>query len=132
MADNFAIWKQHFINQAKGLIPHQEKFYKVASEKGGGGKGLTSGEFKMVSPTQEVVERAKTQPPLPVSIYDPISGLMTHSSGRPRSVHTSYKRKATSANKSYKGGKKRKVGKKKTGKKKLKKSTNKKKKPHKK
>jgi len=92
MADNFSVWKQHFVNQAKGLIPHQEKFYKVASQKDGGGKGITSGEMKMVTPTQEVVERAKTQSPLPSAIYDPVSGVMVHSSGRPKSVRR-YKKK---------------------------------------
>jgi len=122
MGDNFAIWKQHFINQAKGLVPHQEKFYKVASQNEGVGKGITSGEIKMVTPTQEVVERAKTQPPLPPAIYDPISGVMAHSLGRPRSVRKykkarPTKKKKVKANKKNKRRKKRGVNNRKKNKK---------------
>lgn len=109
MADNFAVWKQHFINQAKGLIPHQEKFYKVASDNRRGGNGITSGEIKMITPTQEVVQRAKTQSPLPPAIYDPLSGVMTHSAGRPRSVRKYGKKKKTTKRTSRGKTKKRKI-----------------------
>ena len=46
-------WVKHFSDMAQGLIPYQKKKHTVAPEVG-------SGDIKIVTPTQEVVERART------------------------------------------------------------------------
>jgi hypothetical protein len=86
MSEEFQAWKNHFIDQAKGLIPYQKKFYKVSMQQGGG----TQPQIKMVSPTEQIVERAKAslQPP---SVYDPVTGVMQQTKGK--HIPTSYKRK---------------------------------------
>ena len=134
MNEEFHIWKQHFINQAKGLIPQGKHFYKVSSQKG---KGETTANIKMVSPTEQVVERAKSAvsqaPSVPPTVYDPVTGVIQSSKRLPHGKAISRKRKKKNTNKVPK--KKRKVSskkktkkKKKINQKKGKKKTNKKKK----
>lgn len=92
MSNNFEVWKNHFINQARGLIPHQEKFYSVTVDKGGGAEvGKNNESINLVSPMQQVVERAKTDISNPTNIYDPVTGIIRHSSTRPRTVRKSSK-----------------------------------------
>ena len=43
---------KHFSDMAQGLVPYQRKFYKVHPQVG-------SGDIKIVTPTEAVVERAK-------------------------------------------------------------------------
>lgn len=71
MGDNFEIWKQHFIKQARGLIPHEKVFYKVSEQTGRGKEE----NIKMVSPTEQVVERAKSNLSNPPVVYDPVTGI---------------------------------------------------------
>ena len=105
MEDNFAVWKKHFIDQAKGLIPHQSQFYKVttsAREEGSMEEGKKN--VKIESPLKQMIVRAKNAPQ---TIYDPTTGVMRHSLGKPRSVQTSkkkrsVKKKSTKASKSKK------------------------------
>ena len=71
MGDEFQIWKRHFIDQARGVIPHQRNFYKVSNQKGKG-----EGEnIKMVAPTQQILERAKASLSDPPVVYDPVTGI---------------------------------------------------------
>lgn len=77
MGDNFQEWKQHFIDQAKGLIPHEKKFYRVSQQKVK--EPTREVNIKMVSPTEQVVERAKATISNPPTKYDPVSGLMLKS-----------------------------------------------------
>lgn len=85
MTEEFHAWKKHFIDQAKGLIPHQKKFYKVSMQQGGGSQPI----LKMVSPTEQVVERAKLeQPP---TMYDAVTGVMQQT----KMKHTTVKRKTS-------------------------------------
>jgi len=135
MGDNFATWKEHFIQQARGLVPHQRKFYRVSLQHGKGGEPA----IKMVSPTQEVVERAKSNLNDPPSVYDPVSGVMQHTEGKHVKVMPKRKRKSKPTSKSSKYSKKRKkvkskkkVKKKKTHKSKKKRTSKKKSKPKKK
>ena len=52
MATSGAMWTQHFVDMARGLIPYQKRLYKVTVQTG-------NGDVQMVTPTQAVVERAK-------------------------------------------------------------------------
>ena len=52
MAASGAMWTQHFVDMARGLIPYQKRLYKVTVQTG-------NGDVQMVTPTQAVVERAK-------------------------------------------------------------------------
>ena len=52
MAASGAMWTQHFMDMARGLIPYQKRLYKVTVQTG-------NGDVQMVTPTQAVVERAK-------------------------------------------------------------------------
>jgi hypothetical protein len=72
MSEDFQVWKNHFINQAKGLIPHQKRFYKVSMQQGGGSQPI----IKMVSPTEQIVERAKSTLDQAPSVFDPVTGVM--------------------------------------------------------
>ena len=45
-------WVKHFTDMAQGLIPYRRKMYTVTSQVG-------SGDVKIVTPTQAVVDRAK-------------------------------------------------------------------------
>ena len=89
MGDDFVVWKQHFIDQARGHIPFQKKFYKVSSQGGRGGEP----SIKMVTPTEQLVERAKSSLSHPPSIYDPVTGVMQHSEGDHLTGKISLKRK---------------------------------------
>ena len=132
MGGDFEIWKRHFINQAKGLIPHQDRFYQVTSEKGSG-EGMQNDKhpITIVSPMQQIVERAKTDIINPSPIYDPVTGVVRHSVKRARTVRKYTKKKQPSKRKP-KNKKKQKPrkpkGKKKTKRKTLKNKTRKKKK----
>lgn len=86
MGDRFSVWKRHFENQARGLIPHDNAFYKVSSDSKKRGEGDSESKVSLVSPTQQVVERAKNQIKYHDTIYDPVTGIMLHSTGKPRSV----------------------------------------------
>lgn len=89
MGEEFQTWKQHFINQARGLIPHQRKFYKVSLQEGGGEQP----RIKMVSPTEQIVERAKATLEQPPSVYDPVTGVMQQTSGKHIKARRPRKRK---------------------------------------
>lgn len=124
MADEFNTWKRHFIEQARGLIPHERNFYKVSSQTG---KGETT-NIKMVTPTEQVVERARATLSQPASVYDPVTGIMQRTQARHKTI-SSQKRKRKVTKKQTSRSKKRKIGgvkrKKSTGKKlKRKKKTN--------
>lgn len=92
MTDKFTIWKNHFINQAKGLIPHQHSFYGVSSQNKGN-EVKSEHQSKIMLPTQEIVERVKRAQPNPLSIYDPVTGEMSHFSNSSRGVRRSYTRR---------------------------------------
>lgn len=89
MGDDFEIWKNHFIDQARGRIPFHRKFYKVSNQGGHGTRVSGDPSIKMVTPTEQVVERAKTTLSDPPSIYDPVTGVMQHSEGDHTGVRTS-------------------------------------------
>lgn len=89
MGDEFQTWKEHFIEQAKGLVPHQRKFYRVSMQHGKGGEP----PIKMVSPTEQVVERAKSTLSQPPTIYDPVTGIMQHANRKHSKINTPRKRK---------------------------------------
>ena len=89
MTEEFQTWKQHFIEQAKGLIPHQKSFYKVSMQQGKGDQP----NIKMVSPTEQIVERAKSSLVQPPSVYDPVTGVMLQTSGKHLKIPTARKRK---------------------------------------
>lgn len=72
MSEEFQTWRQHFIDQAKGLIPHQRKFYKVSMQEGKGKEPA----IKMISPVQSIINRAKSEIAHPPSVYDPVTGIM--------------------------------------------------------
>lgn len=113
MGEEFQVWKKHFINQAHGLVPHQKKFYNVSEQVGRGGNA----SIKLVTPTQQVVERAKStlsQPTTsePPTVFDPVMGVMQHTAKKHNKVKTSRKRKVISHGKNSKNSKKRKISKK--------------------
>ena len=133
MGADFEEWKKHFLDQARGLIPHQRNFYKVSEQRG---KGAGETNIKMVSPTQQVVERAKSTLSNPPTVYDPVTGVVhrPESSSKttriPKRKYTS--RKVTNPKKYKKEKKKkktRKINKKKKCKKVSRKNLSKKKKP---
>lgn len=113
MSNNFEVWKNHFIRQAKGLIPHEKQFYQVTTEKGDSEKIKNDHNVTLVSPMQEVVERAKTNINNPIPTYDPVTGVVRHLARKPRSI-----RKSTTKNKKKKKnqGKKKKKSSKTKGK----------------
>ena len=122
MDEEFKIWKDHFIDQAHGLIPHEKRFYKVSTQKGRGVKP----NIKLISPTEQIVERAKSSLSNPPEVYDPVTGTM-QTKKRPRQVKNSRKRRKKKEQKG-RGGKKRKICKPKKKKKKKKKKPRSKKK----
>jgi len=90
MADNFSVWKEHFIKQAKGLIPHENYFYRVVTagrEEGSMEEGKNN--VKVVTPLAQIVERAKNAP---TDTYDPTTGVIRQLLSKPRKVRTSKKR----------------------------------------
>lgn len=95
MGEEFQVWKDHFISQARGNLPHQKGFYNVSEQLGQGG----SASIKLVSPTQQVVERAKStlsnsedmQAP---TIYDPVTGVMQSTSKKHSKIKSHRKRKS--------------------------------------
>lgn len=103
MSEEFQVWKQHFINQAKGLIPHQKRFYKVSMQHGAG----VQPTIKLISPTEQIVDRAKASLEQPPTIYDPVTGAMQQTSGKHIKTTTPRKRKRKATTK--KNHKKRKV-----------------------
>lgn len=112
MADEFQIWKDHFIRQAHGKMPHEKKFYNVSEQVGQGG----GANIKLISPTQQMVERAKSTLSHPEdshapTIYDPVTGVMQNSTKEHRKVKSPRKRKYKTHSK--KGAKKRRIPKKK-------------------
>ena len=106
MGDEFHVWKQHFIDQARGLIPHQRNFYKVSEQKGKGDQP----SIKLVSPTEQVVERAKSTLSDPPMVYDPVTGVTNQPINETIKKKRTYKRKR-------KTDKKKKIKKRKKGKK---------------
>jgi hypothetical protein len=72
------------------------------------GKGGEA-SIKMVSPTQGVVERAKSNLNDPPTVYDPVSGVMQHTEGK--HVKLKRKRKTKSSSNGSKHSKKRKIAK---------------------
>lgn len=91
MSEEFQAWREHFVNQAKGLIPHERKFYRVSKQEGKGKDPI----IKMVTPTEQVVERAKASLSQPPSVYDPVTGVMQYTGNK----HTPIKRKKTNPKK---------------------------------
>lgn len=89
MSDNFNVWKQHFINQAKGLIPHQDQFYKVITAGREEGSKEDEKNVKIISPLKGIVERAENAP---TNIYDPTTGVIRQSLKKPRKVRRSKKK----------------------------------------
>jgi hypothetical protein len=90
MSDEFQAWKNHFIEQAKGKIPHQKKFYRVSMQQGGGSQPA----IKMVSPTEQIVERAKANIEHPPTVYDPVTGVMQQTIGKHSSISRKRRRKS--------------------------------------
>lgn len=122
MGEDFRAWKQHFINQARGSIPHQKYFYKVSEQKGGGDPHL---KLHIVSPTQQAVDQAKATLSDPPVVYDPVTGITNQpinesiKKPRKRKQSQSHKKKAKKVKKTIKTKKvkKRKSSKKKVSKK---------------
>lgn len=92
MSEKFSIWKKHFENQARGLIPRDNSFYKVSTESTNQTSGNNESKINLISPSQQIVERAKKQIRYPDAIYDPVTGIMLHSKGKPHSVRRSTKK----------------------------------------
>lgn len=115
MGSDFHEWKKHFIDQARGLIPHEKKFYAVSQQRGK--EDTRQVNINMVSPTEQVVERAKATLSHPPTTYDPISGVMQQGEVE----NTKIKRKRKTKRKRLIKGKKRKISKKKKKKKTIKK-----------
>jgi hypothetical protein len=118
MDSKFNLWVQHFIDQSKGLIPHQKVFYKVTRQRGEGKPVIN-----LVTPTEQAVERAKSSlEELEKDTYDPVTGVVNHSMSKLLKRKTSPKRKKSSKRVAKRVKKvvprKRKTGKKKTVKKK--------------
>lgn len=105
MGDSFQEWKQHFIDQARGLIPHQKNFYKVVQQRG---KGGNQANIQLVSPTKQVVERAKSTLSQPPTVYDPVTGLVQKPGfGTPLKKRKYTKKKKPTEKTKQKGVKKR-------------------------
>lgn len=104
MAEDYQMWIRHFVDQSKGLIPHQRVFYKIGvnSQKGEGKPSI-----QVVSPTEQVVERAKsTLQELRKPSYDPVTGVVHQSLQKLLGGHITRKRKNISKkSKSRKTGK---------------------------
>lgn len=126
MGDKFSIWEQHFIKQAKGLVPHQDNFYKVTSEKQRD-TDMTKGDTgSKVNPhVGQIVERAKNAP---TTIYDPVSGVARQTVRSRHRVKTSKRKGPTKRRRQSIPRKKKRKGKGRGKKKITKKITKKKKK----
>lgn len=109
MGDNFSVWRKHFENQARGLIPHDSAFYKVSSERGNGEESKGESKMTVISPSQQIVERAKKQLKYAEVIYDPVTGITQHSVGKPRSVKRLKKKAPQRKNSKIGKGKQKKV-----------------------
>jgi hypothetical protein len=105
MSDEFQTWKEHFINQSKGLIPHQRKFYKVSLQKGRGDQPI----IKMVAPTEQVVDRAKSKLTEAPNIYDPVTGAMQQTDSKHIKVKEFSRKRKHTTKKKNNGIKKRKI-----------------------
>lgn len=102
MEGQYQIWIQHFINQAKGLVPHQKAFYKVGSQRGEGKPVI-----QLVTPTEQVVERAKASLKEKNDTYDPVTGVVHQSvSSLLRGKNSSKRKKKSRPGSSSKAGKK--------------------------
>jgi hypothetical protein len=112
MTEEFAAWKQHFINQARGKIPHQNRFYKVREQKGGGNGGGEA-NIKLITPTQQVVERAKSTLSDPPVVYDPVTGITNQPMNKSIKTTKRKKQSCNCKNKKRKTEKKKKIVKKK-------------------
>lgn len=93
MAGNYQLWIQHFIDQSKGLIPHQKLFYKIgANSQSGEGKP----SIQVVSPTEQVVARAKSSlEDRNKHSYDPVTGVFRQSLTNLLGEHKQRKRRKT-------------------------------------
>ena len=127
MMGNYQMWVQHFIDQSKGLIPHQNFFYKIAFN---GQKGDGKTAIQVVTPTEQVVARAKATLVAPIKhSYDPVTGVSHQSPQNRRGERITLKRKnpkKSTLHKSKKTNKKVIKKKKKTSNKKQVKKTSKK------
>lgn len=92
MGDKFAVWRHHFENQARGLIPRQNSFYKVHSTSHNTQQEIFGKKIQIMPPSQQVVQRAKSTLGVPETIYDPVIGMQRHYTQRPRSVRKSAKK----------------------------------------
>lgn len=75
--DSYQVWIQHFIDQSKGLVPHQSLFYKInnSSQKGEGKPTIQA-----VTPTEQVLARAKSSmEEQSKPSYDPVTGVFHQS-----------------------------------------------------
>ena len=97
-------WVKHFTDMAEGLVPYQRKRYTVAPQVG-------SGDIKIVTPTQAVVERAKMDAKRKIkdaTVYKPKRVKTVSQSGG----GSKKKKKKTKSNKSKGKSKPKKTGKK--------------------
>lgn len=95
MEGEYQMWVQHFIDQAKGLVPHQKTFYKIGSQRGEG-----KNTIQLVTPTKQVVERAKSSlEELRKDTYDPITGVVHQSMSKLLRGNISPKKKKQSTQK---------------------------------
>lgn len=92
MGDSFDEWRRHFVAQARGLIPQQRNFYKVVNQHG---KGGNEGNIKLVTPTQQAVERAKSTLSHPPVVYDPVTGIAQKTETVSKRQKRKYKKKDT-------------------------------------
>jgi len=105
MADKFTAWKQHFVKQAKGLVPHEDTFYNVTTEKSGE-KAFSNANpnVTLVSPVQQLVERAKNDKPETSTIYDPVTGVMRQSATKHQRVRKYSKKRGKAKKRVIKKG----------------------------
>lgn len=108
MTDKFTAWRQHFENQARGLIPRENTFYQVSSTPQRQQEELFGKQIEMAPSTQQAVARAKNALDNINIIYDPVLGIQRHFRGRTQRVKKSFKTsskktKSNSKKKSKKG-----------------------------
>lgn len=92
MGDKFDIWRRHFEKQARGLIPHDNTFYKVQTAPQNNQQEIFGKKIQIGPPTQQAIERAKSSLYNPPTIYDPVLGIEHHFTRKPRSVRTSIRK----------------------------------------
>lgn len=93
MSDKFAAWRQHFENQARGLVPRENTFYKISSTPLKDEEELFGKQIQIVPSTQQAIARAKSTLSDVNTIYDPVLGIQRHFFGRPQGVRKSSKSK---------------------------------------